>query len=106
MGMSVVIDIKREDLSTFHGRDPDSVIELKGEAKMREKFTLITIVGVVVFAGLMLLVSCLTFNPLTQAKTLDASTTVIITENGFDPSVVMIEVGTTVVWINQTQLIL
>nr|HMN30317.1 hypothetical protein [Caldilineaceae bacterium] len=69
---------------------------------MRQRFHLRHLGAIIVAVGLMLLISCLTVNPPAQAEASGVSTTVVITKNGFDPPVVTIEVGQSVLWTNQS----
>ena len=70
---------------------------------MHDKFKVIEISRMILLVGLMLLISFLTVNRLAQAKISNTSVDVMITENGFDPSVITIDIGTTVIWTNKTQ---
>jgi len=69
--------------------------------KKRRYLVVVTVGGASV--GLILFLLLMTMNAPVQIVTAASSNTVAITENGFNPSVLTVEVGTTVVWTNQTQ---
>jgi plastocyanin len=70
---------------------------------MNRRFRLIAICCVSALAGLTFLTLVLTVNTAVQATVIDSSVPVSITESGFDPAVVTVTAGTTVVWTNHTQ---
>ncbi len=69
---------------------------------MKKRLHLIVISGGGALVGLVFFLLLLMISSV-QIATAASSNTVAITENGFDPSVLTVEPGTTVVWTNQTQ---
>ena len=70
---------------------------------MNRRTHLIAISWVSAWAGLTFLMLTLAVSSPARVTMADSSVAVSITESGFDPSVVTITVGTTVVWTNLTQ---